>query len=433
MKRKPVFALLAGLVFLTFAGCQDNPAESSEITLTSIQKESSPGVSGSGEASAPQYSLENVVFSENPEIPGSLVVSYPSGMFARRPIWIDPSHIYLEPEENTIFGVIADVENRTLSQTPAFRYPYRIDDIAYGDDFVYLLLNDNSVWKMDENFNPVSTEYYKDYNDFAVYMPSGTIYFFQQDNTEKPVLCRKNAHGQPETVRELPSFGDKDFYAYPQISPSGDKLLFYMVHYEMTAKYIYVYDIKTDTLTDITHQYEYAVTPGFWAPDGMWMGEQPIIFLYHEYDNFNSSHEILYGIPLERKAESFYNPLNDEKGEYNPQNDLQCSLMIDGVSYLDCAAFTAGCPNMPEISRQKIFYFRDNGTYFSYTSQDTGNSVSCPQLSPDYGYLSFITASDSQNVRENLCIIPTEPLWKPLDWEQVQEEMDAVVREMSTR
>ena len=119
MKRKNLSVLLSASMLLTFCGCQNVSEESSSASYTSMLPESSSAVSSSRETPAPQYSLEDIAFSENPEIPGSLEISYPSGMLSGQPLWIDATHIYLQPKKKAVkFGVIADLENRTFTQTP---------------------------------------------------------------------------------------------------------------------------------------------------------------------------------------------------------------------------------------------------------------------------------------------------------------------------
>lgn len=422
MRQKTISILAAASALLVFAGCQ-NVSAGSEPAFTSIQ----PGSSSVAEASAPQDTFGDISFAESPEMPGSLAITYPAGMFSAQPVWVDATHLYLKPGDNTDFGIIADIETRTLTQTEAFRYPYNISGVAYGEDCIYLHLGDSYVWKMDKSFKPVSQESYEEYNDFAVHMPTGTLYYFQQEDSAagKAALYRKAAGGQPELLKELPDLGDKDFYSSLQVSPSGDKLLFYMIHYELNVKYIYVYDTKTDTLTEITHQYENSTVPGFGAAEGMWMGEQPVILLNHEYDNFKASSEIRYGIPPELKVEAFYNPLNDKKGVYNPENDIQCSLRLMRSSYLDCAIFEG---HGAETGRQKLFYFRDNGTYLSYSGE---GECDYPQLSPGYQYLVYSAAAQGREGYGEVCVIPTENLWKPLDWPQVQGEMEEMIGEMA--
>lgn len=440
MKQKSISILAAASTLLVLAGCQNVPA-SSEPAFTSTSIVASSGAVGSGEAEAVTssgevasavesssqssepskpsmpfggYSLESISFAENKEMPGSVTISYPTEMFSDQPVWMDSTHIYLEPDESTPFGAIADIETRTLTQTEAVRFPYIISEIAYGEDGVYLHLGDSYVWKMDKNFNPVSKDSYEEYNDFAVHMPTGTLYYFQQEDAAKPALYRKTAGGQPELLQELPALGDRDFYSALQVSPSGDKVLFYMIHYEMTAKYIYVYDTKADTLTEISPHYENGGEQGFWAPEGIWMGEQWAVLLNYEYDNDKCSSEIRYGIPPESGAGVFY----------NPQDGVQCSLMLMGLSYLDCAIFEGHLINGGEREKQKLFYFRDDGTYLSYTGE--GNCY-YPRLSPDYKYLIYSAASQVREGYGEVCVVPTESLWKPLDWAQVKAEMDGMI------
>ena len=411
MKQKSISILAAASALLVLAGCQ-NVAAGSEPSFTSIKP------AGSSGSAALTYSLADVSFAENPEVPGSLTISYPAQMFSAQPVWIDSTHIYLEPDDNTSFGVIADIEAQTLTQTEAVRFPYLISDIAYDEENVYLHLGDSYVWKMDKNFKPVSQDSYEEYNNFAIHMPTGTLYYFQQDDSAKPVLYRKTAGGQPELLKELPALGDRDFYSALQVSPSGDKVLFYMIHYEMNAQYIYVYDTKTDTLTEISPHYENSEEQGFWAPEGIWMGEQWAVLLNHEYDANKCSAEIRYGIPPESGAEA----------PYNPQDGAQYSLMLMGSSYLECAIFEGHLINGGEREMQKLFYFRDDGTYLSYTGE--GNCY-YPRLSPNYQYLAYSAAPQVREGYGEVCVIPTESLWKPLDWAQVKAEMDGMIGEMA--
>jgi len=427
MRKKPLSIFMGTMTFpviLTVCGCQSQPPEGSEPIFTSIPPKSSsissevissvPAPSSSEEAPAVQYTLEDVSFSDDPENPGSLVISYPCGMFSSQPVWMDTSHIYLTPGKDTGgFAVIADMENRTFAQAPA--QLMRMENISYQDDCVYLVMNDYSIQKMDKNFHLLSSVSFGAEADnyvCTIHPASETLYYIQQDDPGNPLLRRKTGQ-KTETVTELPALGDREYYACLDISPSGGKLLFYKIYYEMLAKYIYVYDINTNTLTDITHHYENAVTSGFWMPESVWMGEQPVVLLHNEYSYANHSNEIRYGIPPETKVESFYNPLKD----------CNCSLMLNSYFPQSCITFRRKSLDNPAIRQEKILYFRDNETWLSY-SLGKNTSAFYPQLSPDYAYLSFTCSLDELDTQGKIRIVPTENLWKPLDWQQVQEEMD---------
>lgn len=430
--------LLAFSALLTLTGCHAQASEAPAPSFTSIPPSSSSvssqtasEPSASPEAPASQYALEDVSFLDDPQNPGSLAVSYPNGMFTGKPVWMDSTHIYLEPKGNTGFGVIVDIGNRTFTQAPAFEHKAGLSYASCQDDAVYLVFDDNSIQKRDRSFNLLSSVSFGEEadNDVCTIHPAlETLYYIRQDDPEKPVLCRKK-DGKTETVTVLPPLGDKEYYYGLQISPSGGKLLFYKIYYEMLAKYIYVYDMNTNTLEDITHHYEGSTASGFWLPSGMWMGEQPVVLLHHEYDYSKASNEIRYGIPPESKAEIFYNPLNDKEGVYNPSNDLSCSLLNDEISPLSCITFTAG---QQDFQQEGILYFRDNGTYLSYLPEKDF-SVYYPQLSPDYGWLSFTPSLGGQDDYTQIRLIPTEALWKPLDWKQVQAELDGIVSGVSAR
>ena len=381
--------------------------------------ESSSAVSSSRETPAPQYSLEDIAFSENPEIPGSLEISYPSGMLSGQPLWIDATHIYLQPKKKAVkFGVIADLENRTFTQTPEQYFLWT--NIGYQNDNIYLVEGGSYVEKRDKNLNLLSSvSYESEANDYiyALHPVSETLYYIQQDDPEKPLLCRKKG-GESEVMAELPPLGEKEYYHIPSISPSGDKLLFGRIYYEGLVKIMYFYDIPSDTLSESVCESENDQL-GFWMPSTIWIGEQPAFLLYHEDEK--NSNEILFGFPPKSKVQSFY-----------PRNEFTGSIYYDNMSPWSCISYTLDAFN--KKPQKKLFYFRDNGTYLSYMPKNQeGFSVFYPQLSPDYGYLSFVTSSDNPDVQEKLCMIPSEPLWKPLDWSQVQAEMDALLSDISAQ
>ncbi len=434
MKRKVLSILIAGAAVLAFGGCQNELASVSETTFTSIQPEPSSSVSSSVTAASSEtssasssdaelpgqgFSLDDVAFSSGEET----VISYPSEMFSTAFIWLDPTHIYLEPENGVEFALIADIENRTFTQAPVQRA--RLEKIAYGDDSISLFLSDDALTlqKRDKNFNLISSVSFaseaEKYNYVCAVEPaSESLYYIQQDDPQKPVLCRKRG-GKDEVIKELPALGDKEFYDGLDVSPSGDKVFFYKVYYEMLVKYIYIYDIKTGAMTETTHHYEGAVSPGFWMPEGVWMGEQPVFLLHHEYDSTRCSEEIRYGIPPEMRTEVLF----------DPDSGCQATMANHRGSSWSCVIFSAYLAQ-PYTCRDILFYFKDGGTYLSHA---VDKNCYYPQLSPDEKYLAYSSYAQGREDVKEIAILPTGNLWKPLDWAQVQAEMDGAFSEMSAR
>jgi len=94
----------------------------------------------------------------------------------------------------------------------------------------------------------------------------------------------------------------------------------------------------------------------------------------------------------------------------------------------DCVVYsTTDHKNKTDTS--ELFYFRDTGNYFSFLVPfSKPHTIYYPQVSPDYGFLAYILYEEGQEDSACLCIVPTENLWKPLDWQQVREEMDGAVK-----
>lgn len=433
MKKKVLSVLSALSLLFTLIGCHSTPEQVEEVpstTFASIPPESSSIIESSSNSSLPEsssgeiipllYSFDDISFTEidDPEAPGSLAISYPQGMFTGQPLWIDSSHIYLQPSKNTDFGVMADVKNRTFTKTPAQTFHWV--NTIYQDDSLFLIIDDcNTIQKLDRDLNLLPAVSFgqeaEDYSS-AVDPTSETLYYIRND-LDTPSLWKKRGDNT-EPITELPPLADKEFYAYLQISPSGDKLLFYKIYYEMLAKCIYVYDINTDTLTETSRENEDGQS-GFWMPSGIWMGEQPVFLLYHEDEQ--NSNEILYGNPPESKIQSFYDP-----------EESIASLLKDEWNSWGCISYIV--IDYQDHFQEKIFYFRDNDTYLSRIPQNKGDSTSFyPQLSPDYGYLSYTPSLDNPNTREELHIISTDNLWKPLDWLQVQAELDKMAEDLSKK
>lgn len=420
MRKKLLPILLSFSSVMAFSGCQSQDEEISRSIFERIPYNS---VSEKRETPALLYSLGDIAISENPEIPGSLEVSYPNGMFSVKPVWIDSTHIYLEPDENIEFGAIIDIKSRTITQAPAHQLYW--NNIAYGGESIFLLMNDNTVQKMDKNFNLVSTTSFGAEGEnmfFSVpYMPTETLYYIQQDgNTGKASLCQKR-EVQTEVLTELPPLTGNEFYQSPQISPSGDNLFFYQVAREFLVTQIYFYDIKSNMLTASVRENEDGSMEGFWMPYGSWIGERPIFLLFHEYEDGQNSNEILYGNPPKAWINSFY-----------PRDEFYVDLLKDEFSPWSCVIYNVRTNTSDKNARSfrnSFFYFKDDNTYLSCFLEE-GISVYYPQLSPDYGMLSYCSFKEG-DVSIKLHIIPTESLWKPLDWAKVQEEMDAVISEMS--
>ena len=428
MKATPLSTLSGLLAFsavLTFSGCLPLPSESSDTPFVSSSSgmsstSGSPAPGGSGEAA---YTLDEVSFSDNPENTGSLEVNFPKGMFSYKPIWIDSTHIYLQPGKNTEFGAIANIENKTITQAPAYQLAW--NNIAYQNGFVYLSMNDTTIKKMDGSFQLVSDISFdlhpEDIFYSAFYAPTESLYYIEQDlSTGKASLClKKGAH--TETVAELPDLGKKEFYQSPQISPSGDEIFLYRVLHEFVVTQIYFYDIQTGSLTTAMPENGGEKTGGLWMPSGSWIGEQPIYMVYHEHDDGRNSNEILYGNPIETKAQSFY------KGE-----ELDIGLYKDELSPWSCVTYTVRSIADPNTLQEKFFYFRDDGTYLSYQPK---KNIWTPyvQLSPDCKYLSCIPDPGEHDTTGKLLILPTESMWKPLDWQQIQTELDEAVMEISEK
>lgn len=419
--KKILSGLLAVSAVLIFPGCQPTPEESSGTSFVSLS--SVPKSSSHAEPPAPHYSLNEVCFSNNPQNDSPLVVSYPKGMFSPKSIWIDSAHIYLEPDKNSEIGAIVDIENKTITQAPA--YNLRWNNISYCNNFIYLSMNDATIQKMDSNFNLVSSISFdlhpEDIFYSAFYAPTESLYYIDQDrSTGKATLCLKKGE-QVEPVIELPTLSKNEFYQSPQISPSGDKIFFYRVTHEFLVTQIYFYDVKTNTLTSTTRENGDGKIAGFWMPSGSWMGEQPIFMLFHEHDGGQNSNEIIYGNPPEAKAQAFYK-----------RNDLNVGLFKDELSPWSCATYIAHSTAEPDTFQAKFFYFRDNKTFLSY-QPEKNQSTPYVQLSPDYNYLSCILSPEEQDTVGQLLVFPTKNLWKPLDWQQIQVELDGIIYEISSK
>lgn len=411
-------------MLISAVGCTIANSEMTNATIEVSSISDTSSISSNSSASnnndpTLQYNLDNISFSDSleAECPDSINVSFPPQMFSTRFLWIDSSHIYLMPGKNTEFGVIIDIERENLVQTAPHKLLW--ENVLYQDNCIFLAMNDYTIQKLDKDLNLISLiSFGTEAENYicTVHPTSETLYYIQQDDPDNPLLCRK-AEDRTEILTKLPPLEGNEHYDYPYISPSGDNIFFSRIHYEFLVPYIYFYNISTDNL--IAAACEDVSGSGFWMPAGSWMGEQPVFLLSytHEQKNIN---EILCGTSLESKIQSFY---------YS--NDLSVRLNINLSSPWSCISYKIEDSSNFKNGQNKIFYFNmDNDSYLSCTTE-SNTSIYYPQLSPDYKYLAYFSSPGEQDSLCRICIISTEGLWKPLDWQQVQAVFDMDVSSIS--
>lgn len=433
--------LLPLLVLFILSGCQRRIIEES----STLPEPSSPPESSSEAESIPSEAepmddpFQDISFSAYPGVPGSVVVSYSdpdsdSLLFFNHFFWTDPSHIYLPPEQQEGNGVLVDAENQSLEQVPGYGL-YSWDNIAYQDDGILRILSGGTIIKFDRNLNLLSSYQPKEpeshddvYYISSIHLPSEAVYYIQQNDPEKPLFWRQKGE-QAEIAAELPPLRQGESYTDFSVSPSGNKLFFCRQN-GLRVNCIFFYDLEAQSVLAATTRPGWENYPaGFFLPRGIWMGEQPVFFVDHEYrDRVQSlaglnSIELLYGIPLESKAEIFQVPDKESNWAYLSMNGLN----IESPSPWNCIEYTAvDRKNNTELT--EIVYIRDNETYLSYTVPITSeHTVYFPQVSPDFSYLAYVLYDDELGSR--LCIIPTDTLWNPLDWQKLQAEFEKMNHE----
>lgn len=441
--------VIVGLLILTaFPGCERRIIEESSSLSSNPLLE--PSASHEAQSSSDPVPFDDpfkdITVSDLPEIPGAVEAAFPSEMFSPHFFWTDSTHLCLFPAESfpeqidsaqglalpaenegpPKFSLIVDIESRELMQAPEYYFSWQ--NIAYQDNCILLETEGTeniTIQKLDNHLNLLSTVSFgsrAEYNDnCAVHLPSETLYYIEQDDPQSPLLWRKRGE-QAEIAAELPSLRGGETYGEFQLSPSGEKLYLYRIYNGMRTNCIFIYDLKTQSVLAAATRAGYENYPaGFWMPAGSWMGEQPVFVIEHDYSGRvqalegMKSTEVLYGIPPESRAELLYNP--DEylcilSGPQTPWDCVGCSTMLSADR---------------RIREDRLFYFdTEKDTYLSYHFDGEKYGLYYPQLSPDYKYLAcylYDHYENGQNTTARLAIVPTDALWKPLDWHQVQEEM----------
>ena len=435
MKRK--WFVLMGLLLLAFSGCQRRIIEegSSLLESSSLAESSSKAESISSEPEPPDDPFQDIFFSSLPDVSGSVTVSYPDSLdFSHHFFWTDPSHIYLFSGQ-LADGVIVNIENSSLKHAPGY-ISYGWNNIDYQDDYILLSPDECTIIKLDRDLNQIDSYQLKEpephddiYYVSFIHLPSETIYYIQQNDSEKPLLWRQKGE-QAEIAAELPPLREGESYSTFKVSPSGDKCFICRDYNSLRTNCIFFLDLKSGSVTSAATRPGWENYPaGFFLPDGKWMGEQPVFLVEHEYrDRVQSlaglnSTELLYGSPLESKAEVFYNPAKDSNWANVGMSDI-----FGCESPWNCIMYET-FDRSNKIKQTEFFYFRDNGTCLSYIVPPVTDkqSIHYPQVSPDFSYLAYVFYDNEAGSK--LCVIPTENLWEPLDWQKLQMELEKMNHE----
>jgi len=309
--------LAASLILLTFSGCKRRVVDETFPSPPPEPSSRSEAESSSSEPVPPEEPFKDIVFSDVPEIPGSAEVSFPWEIFSPHFFWVDSTHIYMFPEQCGGDGVMIDIENGSLEPAPGYSLSYGWDNIFYQDDVVLLAYSDFYL-KFDKKMNLLSKDVLSPpephddiYYFSSFHLPSETLYYIEQDDPENPVLW-SHKEDKTEIAAELPPLREGESYDNFKISPSGDKLFLCRIYNGLRTNCIFFLDMKSKEIISATTRPGWENYPaGFFQPVGVWMGEQPIFFVDHEYsgrvqalEGFNSV-EMMYGIPLESRQKFF--------------------------------------------------------------------------------------------------------------------------------